>query len=275
MVEQTFSERYGFAPNSPEITIRYDAPADLRGMVTEFAYESGLRCERIKTIVCREIGVPPDPSLSSDDCDWEVRRILNGCEWYEVYDVIEVLLSELRRVEPWVDNGTGEDRFSSRLNRFFIKNGIGWQLVGGRLEVRGTEGFEAAVHTASSELKKAGMSTAAQEIHEALHCLSRRPNPDRTGAIQHAMAAAECVAREFADKPKGTLGDIIKRNPGLFPSPLGEGVNKLWGYASEQGRHLREGREPGYEEAELSVTVAAGVITYFIKKHKVESQVDE
>lgn len=32
------------------------------------------------------------------------------------------------------------------------------------------------------------------------------------------------------------------------------------------GRHLREGREPSYDEAELAVHVAAGVSRYLSKK---------
>lgn len=66
--------------------------------------------------------------------------------------------------------------------------------------------------------------------------------------------------------PKATLGAIIKKHPALLPSPLDVAADKLWGFASEQGRHLREGREPGREEAELAVHVAAAVATYLSKK---------
>jgi hypothetical protein len=44
-------------------------------------------------------------------------------------------------------------------------------------------------------------------------------------------------------------------------------VEKAWGYASEVGRHLQEGREPSAEEAELVTTVCAAVVTYLVKKH--------
>ena len=107
--------------------------------------------------------------------------------------------------------------------------------------------------------------TAAQEIHEALQDLSRRPRPDITGSVQHALAALECVARDVADDSKATLGAIIKKYPGLLPPPLDAAVDKLWGFASEHGRHLREGREPAREEAELAVHVAAAVATYLPK----------
>lgn len=119
---------------------------------------------------------------------------------------------------------------------------------------------------AIAKLEDAGMSTAAREMHEALNDLARRPRPDITGAIQHSMAATECVARAAVGDPKATLGEILDRYPGLVPRPLDEGVKKMWGYASEMARHLREGREPAFEEAELAVITSAGVTTYLDKK---------
>jgi hypothetical protein len=74
------------------------------------------------------------------------------------------------------------------------------------------------------------------------------------------------VARDVAGDAKATLGEIIKRTPGLFPTPLDTGVAKIWGYASEQGRHLREGSAPKLEEAELVVGLAGALVTYLVKK---------
>ena len=117
-------------------------------------------------------------------------------------------------------------------------------------------------------LTSTGLRTAQQELHEALMDLSRRPDPDISGAIQHSMAALECVAREVTGNPRATLGEIIKRNPGLIPKPLDDAVAKAWGYASEHARHIREGRMPSYEEAELVVGLCASVSTYLVKKKK-------
>lgn len=108
--------------------------------------------------------------------------------------------------------------------------------------------------------------TAGRELHEALSDLSRRPQPDLTGAIQHAMAALECIARDACGDAKATLGEIMKKYPELIPSPLNEAISKIWGYASEMGRHLREGREPSREEAELIVGLSATCATYLANK---------
>ena len=158
--------------------------------------------------------------------------------------------------------------WQQRINDYFNEMGVGWRLVGGNLESRGAEAFRSAVDNAREELQEADLPTARGEIHEALEDLSGRPEPDLTGAIQHGMAGLECTARECVGDPKATLGDIIKKYPGLFPKPLDEALSKAWGYASETGRHIREGRTPTHPEAELIVGVAAATCIYLAAKIK-------
>ena len=100
---------------------------------------------------------------------------------------------------------------------------------------------------------------------EAL-ALSRRPEPDLRGAVYHAMGSLECLARAITGDPKATLGEILKKHPDLVPRPLNEALSKMWGYASNEARHIKEGREPKREEAELLVGLAAMVATYLSKK---------
>ncbi len=58
----------------------------------------------------------------------------------------------------------------------------------------------------------------------------------------------------------------MKKYPGVIPSPLDQAVTKIWGFTSEQGRHLREGEAPEYLEAELVVEVTSAIATYLGKK---------
>ena len=254
----TFSKRHGHSPSEPDISIREDAPEELRGIVVDIAYESGLSPHGVRSIVCRVLRRREDPGNWSayPNVNGEARDYVDSCEWYEVYDIIEALYA---RVE-------NPDTFQSEMNAYFRKRGIGWHLAEGLIRTRGEEAFEKNIRSACDELESSHRSTAAREIHEALHDLSRRPTPDITGSIQHALAALECVARDVSGDPKATLGSVIKNNPGLIPPPLDTAVDKLWGYASEQGRHLREGREPGRDEAILCVHVAAVVAEYLSRK---------
>ncbi len=62
------------------------------------------------------------------------------------------------------------------------------------------------------------------------------------------------------------LGGIIKKHPDLVPPPLHEAISKIWGFSSEQGRHLREGRSLQIDEAELFVHLSASICLYLSKK---------
>jgi hypothetical protein len=263
-----FSDRFGYQPDDVEITIRFDAPDELRDIIVDIAYESGLTPHTLRSIVCQMLRKRADPSNWSafPNVDNEVRMHLGSCEWYRVYDFVEVIYRELVNSPGNLHDGRSAEYFLKEINNYFRQAGIGWQLIDGKLETRGSEAFEYSLTEASSELAETGRTTAANEIHQAIADLSRRPYSDITGAIQHALAALECVVRDVSGDEKATLGTILARNPTLVPSPLNQALEKMWGFASEQGRHLREGREPSYEEAELTVQVAAAVSRYLSKK---------
>lgn len=259
-MNDSFSKRHGFPVTVKEIKVRQDAPYELRGVIVDVAYGSGFSPKTLRPVVCRALRRRPDPNNWSEypNIDEEIRHLLDGCEWYKVYDVIE----EICRSAYPVHAG----KFEREINLYFLEEGIGWQLVSGRIEVRGEEGFEAALINAHQTLDQSGLQTASKEIHEAILDLSRRPEPDITGTVQHSMAALECVAREVCGDPKATLGDILKRFQGLIPKPLDNSIEKAWGFASEMGRHLREGRVPTFEEAELILGLCASVSVYIVKK---------
>jgi hypothetical protein len=115
-------------------------------------------------------------------------------------------------------------------------------------------------------LREAERQTAANEMHQALQDLSRRPSPDLTGALQHALAALESAMRDACGDHRATLGQLLAKYPGIVPRPLDQALEKMWGFASEQGRHLNEFREPKREEVVLVVEVAAATISYVAKR---------
>lgn len=257
---EPFSERYGYTPPDADISIRHEAPYELRGVIVNLAYECGAKPHGLRSLVCHVLQTREDPSNWSayPNVDNEVRELIDRAEWYEVYDIIEAIAEAV----------SDAARFEAEINKYFRRRGIGWQLTNGHIETRGPEGFEQSLSQARAALSEAGLTTASKELHEALADLSRRPDPDITGAIQHALAALECVAREVSGNPKATLGAILSQHRQIVPAPLDQALEKLWGFASEQGRHLREGRVPSFDEAALAVHVAAAVSQYLSKKAK-------
>src|SRR5690606_16172392 len=139
----------------------------------------------LRTITSRVLKIPPDSNNWSEfpNIDWEVGQHLENCEWYLIYDIIEVIIQKLNPKE--------KETFTNEINEYFITNGIGWKIVNGQIETRGDEVFETVVKTVVSVLDVAKLQTAKTEIREALNDLSRRPTPDITGAIQHSLACLE------------------------------------------------------------------------------------
>lgn len=258
---ERFSRRHGFGPEEAEITVVDDAPEEVRAAVLKIAEgELALRPGFLRDVLCTVLRALPDRMNWSDYPNiWdECQQLIEGAPWYRVYDFVEMLHKELANSqEP-----ERADKLTELINEYFMEAGVGWRLVDGRLERRGSEGFEKSVDNARYVLDAAKLPTARQEIHEALRDLSRRPAPDLTGAVQHAMASLECTAREAAGDQLATLGEILKRYPDLVPRPLDDSVAKMWGYASEMARHIREGRTPSRSEAELVVGVAAAMASY-------------
>jgi hypothetical protein len=266
----TFSQRHGFEQPDTPITVRGEAPEWLRGAVVQFAYDVGLGPTTLREILCGLLLESPDLSnWSFPNVDGEVRGLISHAEWFRVYDFIDSICERLRAPGGIHGYGMNEEKmeeFAVKANEAFRRKGVGWQLLDGHIEIRGEESFEKSVRTAIAVTAETGRSVAQRELHEALQDLSKRPTADITGAIQHAMAALECVARDVAGEPNATLGDIIKRHPTLLPAPLDKGVEKIWGYASDQARHVREGKTPDLREAELVVGLAGTVATYLAKK---------
>ena len=270
---ERFSTRHGFESPDPEITITRDAPRDLRDAVVSIAYEAGINPKWMRSIVCGLLRVREDPNNWSEfpNVDYEVREHIDNCEWFEVYDIIEACYESLLTAsKDAFRHSASEVRpafFFDELNRCFRKKGIGWQLIDGHLQVRGEEDFQTTVTTATTVLEETGRVTAAKEIHQAILDLSRRPEPDITGALQHGLAALECVLRDICNDPRATLGTLLSKYKGEIPPPLDQAIQKIWGFASEYGRHIQEGREPDYVDAALVVQVSAAVATYLSKKN--------
>jgi len=261
-MKERFSKRYGINLAERPITIRYDAPDELRYYVSTLLLQFNKgTLKHLRSILCTTAMISPDPSNwgENDYMKSEIESIIERCDWFRVYEIIEVAYEEIVKEEF-------REEFENNINEFFIEYGIGWRMENGELLIRGNETFEKDISETSSTLKDAGLNTSAEEIRQAILDLSRIPEPDITGAVQHSGAALECVAREVVGS-KETLGALIKAHPEIVPSPINEVVSKLFGYASEKGRHLREGILPSFDEAELIVRLSASLCSYLCKKH--------
>jgi AbiJ N-terminal domain 4 len=275
----SFSERQGFV-RPREIVFRDDLPEKLRQPIIDIIrrYSSpAFLWERIERLFNR-YGIddwPPAPqpitiSKEEDNLDFiAAKRVLLACEWFRLYDLIEDLFQQQDFHDSELRHEDEEARaypLQQELNDYFQYAGIGWQLVDGKVIMRGNEAFQRTVQIAPAELKAGGRTTAAERIESAIRNLSLRPKPDFSAAVERATNAMECVLQDITQKSM-TLGEYIKARPDLFPGAMKGAFAALWGYASEEARHGKEGVEPPREEAEFIVGIAAALTTYLNRKH--------
>lgn len=264
-----FSKRHGFQQRPLEV-IRDDAPFPIRSFVLRHLSEraSGSGIYDVRRLASNALKYIPNPANQSVSEIWnEVERAINNCAWFLIYDLIEEMYRGLGFSKDH------QDDYLKEVNELFDDENIGWRLqteVTGDLGLRapqivfrGNDAFEMTIKHAQDVLTLSGQDIAQNEFQEAFQDLSRRPQPDLTGAVHHAMAALEAVASDLCGKTGETLGQIAKHS-GLFPAPLGEAVNKLYGFASDRGRHVSSGNVPSPNEAELVVSIAGAMITFLL-----------
>lgn len=262
-----FSERHGYEVPDAEISVRHDAPVWLRSIVVDLAYQGGLKPSDLRSELCTLLLESPDSNNWSEfpNIDREVRDLLDSAEWFFVYDLVEFSFLKLAAKSDFGAENLAQ-KFADSINRAFRRRGVGWQIIDGKIQIRGPEVFEQVVHQAINLTQQSGRIVAKTELSEALRDLSRRPEPEISGAIQHSMAALECVAKDLTGQPSATLGEWVKKNPDHFPKPLGTAVEKLWGYTSQYGRHVLEGKPADFDEAELVVGLSGALCVYLLRK---------
>lgn len=261
----SFSDRMEIDIPQPKITIRNEAPQELRIYLLQIMQEyEGLKL--IRRWVCLILKEAEDPNNWAENkfMKSEIQSLLLNCPWYKIYDIIEYFYEQTNYKED----------FEKSINEYFIDKGIGWKLVHGNIETRGEQVFEHKVTETVDLLGRANLQTSQNEIKEALKDMSKRPSPDLTGAVQHSVAALECLSREITGD-KSTLGALITNNPNIVPAPLDKSIHAVFGFASNYGRHLKEGNNPKYEETELVVHLCATLCSYLVKKNFPKKQDDD
>src|SRR5713101_8142034 len=98
-LQQPFSKRNCYVGPAKEITVREDAPENLRYFLLEVATDLGWGPSSLRDVLCRVLHTPPDPSNWSEYPNiWgEVQTLMDGCEWYRVYDFVEQLHARMAK----------------------------------------------------------------------------------------------------------------------------------------------------------------------------------
>lgn len=251
-----FSERNNLRTTNIPIVIRNDAQDDFRVWLIGLAKRVNISVDTILHIVCQKTFKGEDGNWGEQYKENEAKDKLRDALWYYVYDVAEAFYDS-------IPNSNKKQEYESELNTYFQTNGYGWKFENGQILFRGSEIEEQAFTNAVQSLST--NQTAQSELKLALDDLSKRPIADTTGTVQHAMAAMECFCRQKFGGTTSTLGDIIQNNRSSFTPPLDKALEKLWGFASNHGRHVLNGGAATEEEAEFVLNMCSSIIVYLSK----------
>ena len=251
-----FSERNNLRTTNIPIVIRNDAEYSFRMWLISLAKLVGLNVRTILNIICQCTYQGEDGNWGDEFRENEAKEKLGNTAWYYVYDVVESLYN-------CIANASKKQEYESEINAYFQTNVDGWKFENVQVLFRGNEIEEQAFTNAVQSLST--NQTAQSELKLALDDLSKRPIADTTGTVQHAMAAMECFCRQKFGGTTSTLGDIIQNNRSSFTPPLDKALEKLWGFASNHGRHVRNGGAATEEEAEFVLNMCSSLILYLSK----------
>lgn len=170
---------------------------------------------------------------------WEViRKQFFSGKWYEVYDLIEFLLS----LEP--HNRSLENAFNGALKDELSA----YKLLGNQFVQITDESEIASLEEGLALLGK--FSSVSKHIQTSIDLLSNRTNPDYRNSIKEAISAVESMAKIITGKSSASLDEALTaldRKHNLHAA-LKKGYLALYGYTSN-ANGIRHGL---LEEANLT-----------------------
>src|SRR5258706_2945356 len=93
-----FSKRHGLNTQEKEITIRNDAPQELREYIIQTIDSLGYSPSFSRDLICRILRKVPNmgnwsqyPNIYNEAVD-----LISDCDWFYVYDIIELVYNQLK-----------------------------------------------------------------------------------------------------------------------------------------------------------------------------------
>ena len=181
-----------------------------------------------------------DPGLIRRSWENNQKRLdqfLLTCEWNRFLDACILI----RRWCTLMDEPERAEGFTHGLNRAFLRYYSAYRMEpDGQIVEPGSDVGDRAVAEARALLRDPRMNGPDRDFQSALNAFQARPDPDYEQAVPKALNAVEGVARIALNDEKIRLGNAIKKivkQHGLHRA-LGASIEKLWGYASDEGgRH--------------------------------------
>jgi hypothetical protein len=253
----SFSERHAIPKKEIPITIRNEAPQNLRSFVVDLYQKYNFRLNPpYKNIIVLLHNIQNNFTVTDESGRklYYIQDMLRLCEWNIFYEIIEEIMHVLQE-----NNQTAYEEFEEELNIFFNANGIGYKAVDGLIEVRGDQITEETYQRAIDSLDKAGKLDEKEELKKAYSCISHRENPDITGCLQHLRPVVDNMLRTGI--PKELNQYIWKTN---FDDAYSLITEVVFNYTSDKGSHAGKGKHIEIEQAYFMTAIVSALTNYKI-----------
>jgi hypothetical protein len=157
----------------------------------------------------------------------KLRTYFLGCEWYEVYDIVEFLAEYISEVPP------RKELFIRLVNGVLKEELSGFRFVSGRIVQITTEEEVASIEQALTLTGPLHSVTA--HLRQSLTLLADKTNPDYRNSIKESISAIESLSKILSGLPNASLSaalTAVDKQTKLHPS-LKEAFQKLYGYTSD------------------------------------------
>lgn len=272
MYADLFSKRYSLRP-TPEGLMYGDVPERARvGLYHLVERFFGGQYQKtylaLYKEICVALRIPRNRMVAYDhQASTAIERLLMECDWYQFYDIYEVIRASLPH-ETWRHD---RKELTEQLNALFREEQLGFEMVEGKVEKIGSGFIDAKVKEARYLLKEPEFKGSDTQFEKAIKALNIRPNPDVENCVKDTVGAIESVGRILAHDDKALLDDIIKEmaKKGIIPKPLDQSIQKLYAYRGDQpgvAHGLVGASKVTADEAEFVLAMSAAIIIYLVKK---------
>ncbi len=135
MVDPSFSERYGFAPQPEQKShdylpawIREDIVYTIRVITDAMYFDSGIKLYQIVRPYVRQV-LQRDPPQNPMGGPWAyyIPNTLMECTWWQFYEILE-------KIAQFVGTSQKEsDEFTGSINASLAREGIPWKIENGKI----------------------------------------------------------------------------------------------------------------------------------------------
>ncbi len=272
---ELFSKRYGLRP-TPEGLMAEGVPerprVGLYHIVEQFFEEWDKQAHQaslgLYKNICVALRIPRNRKVVNYfDAPPEIERLINGCTWWQFYDICEVVWDTL----AYSNYSSNQKEFAEQVNALFREEHLGFEFEDGKAKKVGSGFIDAKVKEVRYLLKEPEFKSADELFEKAIKAFNSRPKPDVENCIKDAVATVEAVGKIIRKDKNARIDNIIKDaiQKGVIPKLLGDPIIKLYAYRGNEPAVAHGGIEPSkvtVDEAEFVLAMSAAIIIYLVKK---------